>query len=50
MPPDAYAIEPWDLVVWARSGDPVLPRLREALGRLEAIVDERYELGGDGES
>jgi hypothetical protein len=49
MPPDAFAGDPWDLVVWARSGDPVLPRLREALGRLGAIVDERYELGGDGE-
>jgi hypothetical protein len=47
MPPDAFADQPWDIVVWAKSGDPVVPRMREALNRLGAIVDERYELGGE---
>lgn len=47
MPPDAFSAEPWDIVVWARSGDPAIPRIRTALGRLGAIVDERYELGGE---
>ncbi len=47
MPPDAFAEEPWDIVVWARSGDPSIPRLREVLSRLSAMVDERYELGGE---
>lgn len=47
MPPDAFADEPWDIVVWARSGDPMVPRFRSALGRLGAIIDERYELGGE---
>ena len=49
MPPDAFADQPWDLVVWARSADPVVPKLRAALNRLSAIVDERYELGGEDE-
>lgn len=47
MPPDAFAGEPWDVVVWAKSGDPALPAIRAALGRLGAIVDEQYELGGE---
>ena len=47
MPPDAFADQPWDIVVWARSGDPVVPRFRQALGRLAAIIDDRYELGGE---
>jgi hypothetical protein len=47
MPPDAFADQPWDIHVWARSGDPVIPRLRVALNRLGAIVDDQYELGGD---
>lgn len=47
MPPDAFSTEPWDIVVWARSGDPMIPRLRAALNRLGAIVDEHYELGGE---
>ena len=47
MPPDAFADTPWDVVVWAKSGDPVVTRLRGALGRLGAIIDERYELGGE---
>lgn len=47
MPPDAFSTEPWDIVVWARSGDPVIPRIRAALGRLGLIIDERYELGGE---
>jgi len=47
MPPDAFADRQWDIVVWAKSGDPLLPRLRSALGRLGAIVDEQYELGGE---
>jgi hypothetical protein len=47
MPPDAFVDQPWDIVVWAKSGDPAIPRLRDALGRLAAIVDERYELGGE---
>jgi len=47
MPPDAFSTEPWDIVVWARSGDPMIPRIRTALGRLGAIIDERYELGGE---
>jgi hypothetical protein len=47
MPPDAFSSEHWDVVVWARSGDPMVPRIRTALGRLGAIVDEQYELGGE---
>ncbi len=47
MPPDAFADQPWDIVVWARSGDPMIPRFRAALGRLAAIIDDRYELGGE---
>jgi hypothetical protein len=47
MPPDAFADQPWDIVAWARSGDDVVPRLRSALGRLGAIIDDRYELGGE---
>ncbi len=47
MPPDAFADEPWDIVVWARSGDANVARLRTALGRLGAMIDERYELGGE---
>jgi hypothetical protein len=47
MPPDAFADEPWDIVAWAKSGDVVVPRLRTALGRLGAIIDDRYELGGE---
>lgn len=47
MPPDAFADQPWDIVVWARSGDQIVPRLRTALGRLGAIIDDRYELGGE---
>ena len=50
MPPDAFADEPWDLVVWARSGDPQIPKLRAELNRLSAIIDERYELGGEDEA
>ena len=49
MPPDAFADRQWDIVCWARSGDPIVPRLRDALGRLGAIVDDRYELGGSEE-
>jgi hypothetical protein len=47
MPPDAFADQPWDIVAWAKSGDAMVPRLRNALGRLGAIIDERYELGGE---
>lgn len=47
MPPDAFADQPWDIVAWSRSGDPIVPRLRTALGRLAAIIDDRYELGGE---
>lgn len=47
MPPDAFSGEPWDIVVWARSGDPRIGAIRAALGRLGAIVDEKYELGGE---
>ena len=47
MPPDAFADQPWDIVAWARSGDEIVPRLRTALGRLGAIIDDRYELGGE---
>jgi hypothetical protein len=47
MPPDVFAEEPWDIVVWARSGDPAVGRIRDLLGRLSAMVDDRYELGGD---
>lgn len=47
MPPDAFADQPWDIVAWARSGDAMVPRFRGALGRLGAIIDERYELGGE---
>lgn len=47
MPPDAFADQPWDIVIWARSGDPMVPKFRSALGRLAAIIDDRYELGGE---
>ncbi len=47
MPPDAFADQPWDLVAWARSGDPVVAELRQVLNRVSAMVDERYELGGE---
>ncbi len=47
MPPDAFADQPWDIVLWARSGDPAIPKFRAALTRLGAIVDEQYELGGE---
>ncbi|MDH4130337.1 MAG: hypothetical protein OEV95_00865 [Gemmatimonadota bacterium] len=47
MPPDAFAGQPWDIVVWARSGDPAVPAIRRELGQLSALVDERYELGGE---
>lgn len=47
MPPDAFADQPWDIVIWARSGDPMVPKFRAALGRLAAIIDDRYELGGE---
>ncbi len=47
MPPDAWADHPWDIVAWARSGDPSIALLRPALQRLTQIVDETYELGGD---
>jgi hypothetical protein len=47
MPPDAFADQPWDIVVWAKSGDPALPAIRKELGKLSALVDERYELGGE---
>ena len=50
MPPDAFADQPWDIVVWAKSGDPLLPKLRASLNRLAAIVDEEYELGGEGDA
>lgn len=50
MPPDAFVDQPWDIVIWARSGDPILPKVRAALIRLGAIVDEQYELGGEGGS
>jgi len=49
MPPDAFADRPWDIVCWARSGDAMVAKLRDALARLGAIVDDRYELGGDDE-
>jgi hypothetical protein len=49
MPPDIYADEPWDVVVWCRSGDPSQPRLRAALGRLTDLVDEIYDVGGEEE-
>jgi hypothetical protein len=49
MPPDAFVDQPWDIVVWARSGDPLLPKVRAALNRLGAIVDDQYELGGEGD-
>jgi len=49
MPPDIYADQPWDLVVWCRSGDPSQPRLRAALGRLTDLVDEIYDVGGEEE-
>ena len=47
MPPDAFAGDPWDIIVWAKSGDPMVPALRRALGTLGAMIDERYELGGE---
>ncbi|MFI5209076.1 MAG: hypothetical protein ACHQ2E_01410 [Gemmatimonadales bacterium] len=49
MPPDIYADQPWDLVVWCRSGDPSQPRLRSDLGRLTDLVDEIYDVGGEEE-
>lgn len=49
MPPDIYAEQPWDLVVWCRSGDPSQPRLRADLGRLTDLVDEIYDVGGEEE-
>ena len=50
MLPDAFADQPWDIVVWARSGDAAVPRFRAALNRLGGIVDELYELGGEEDS
>ena len=50
MPPDAFADQPWDIVVWSKSGDPGIPKLRATLNRLGAIVDEQYELGGEGDT
>jgi hypothetical protein len=47
MPPDAWADQPWDIVVWARSGDPHLAQLREALPRLTEIIERIYEEGGE---
>lgn len=47
MPPDAFMDQPWDIVVWAKSGDPAIPELRRELRRLSAMVDDRYELGGE---
>ena len=47
MPPDVYVDRPWDIVVWSRSGDPKLPEIRKALGRLSEVVDETYDLGGE---
>lgn len=49
MPPDAYADRPWDIVVWARSGDAKLPAFKEALPRLGEIVEEIYDQGGEDE-
>lgn len=49
MPPDAFVDRPWDIVVWARSGDPTIPRIRATLNGLSGIIDERYELGGEDE-
>ncbi len=49
MVPDIYADEPWDIVVWARGGDAMLPRLRSELGRLSDLVDEIYDIGGEEE-
>jgi hypothetical protein len=47
MPPDAFVDQHWDIVVWARSGDPAVPAMRKALNGLSALVDDRYELGGE---
>jgi hypothetical protein len=47
MLPDTFADQPCDIVVWARSGDPALPRLRQVLPRLTDVIDEIYELGGE---
>jgi hypothetical protein len=47
MLPDAFVDQPWDIVVWARSGDAAVPSLKKEAGRLSALVDERYELGGE---
>ena len=47
MPPDSFTEDPWDIVVWARDGDWLIPRLRRGLGSLSGIVDRRYELGGE---
>ena len=49
MVPDIYADEPWDIVAWARGGDPILPRLRSELARLSELVDEVYDIGGEDE-
>ncbi len=50
MPPDAFADQPWDIVVWSKSGELSIPKVRATLNRLGAIVDEQYELGGEGGS
>ncbi len=47
MVPDIYADQPWDIVIWARGGDPSLPQLRTRLGRLSDLVDEIYDVGGE---
>jgi hypothetical protein len=47
MLPDIFADQPCDIIVWARSGDPALPRLRQLLPRLTDVIDEIYELGGE---
>lgn len=47
MPPDIYTDQPWDLVVWCRSGDVSQPKLRTDLARLTDLVDEIYDVGGE---
>lgn len=47
MVPDIYADQPWDVVVWARGGDPILSQLRSRLGRLSDLIDEIYDVGGE---
>jgi hypothetical protein len=49
MVPDAYVERPWDIVVWARSGDPSVQQLRQILPRLSQVVDDFYDLGGEDE-